>query len=185
MAAALPPIIYGTAWKKAATQDLVVKAVLQGFTGIDTACQPKHYNEPAVGAALDELHSRHSVERASLYVQTKYTPLSGQDPASVPYDSSKPLGVQVGQSAAASLKNLRCKYLDCLLLHSPLPNHRDMMDVWRGMETEVSAGRVLSLGISNCYSLPTLQKLWSEAAVKPRVLQNRRAPSSKSKATDV
>lgn len=39
----MPRLIYGTAWKKEATTELVIKAVLNGFRGIDTACQPKHY----------------------------------------------------------------------------------------------------------------------------------------------
>jgi diketogulonate reductase-like aldo/keto reductase len=38
----MPWIIYGTAWKKERTTDLVVQAVQAGFRGIDTACQPKH-----------------------------------------------------------------------------------------------------------------------------------------------
>lgn len=37
----MPSLMYGTAWKGAKTTDLVVQAVLNGFTGIDTACQPK------------------------------------------------------------------------------------------------------------------------------------------------
>ena len=39
----MPRLIYGTAWKKDATTQLVIQAVLNGFRGIDTACQPKHY----------------------------------------------------------------------------------------------------------------------------------------------
>jgi hypothetical protein len=39
----MPRFIYGTAWKKEATKQLVIKAILNGFRGIDTACQPKHY----------------------------------------------------------------------------------------------------------------------------------------------
>jgi hypothetical protein len=39
----MPRLIYGTAWKKDATTQLVIKAILNGFRGIDTACQPKHY----------------------------------------------------------------------------------------------------------------------------------------------
>jgi diketogulonate reductase-like aldo/keto reductase len=73
MASSMPRIIYGTAWKKAETKDLVVKAVLAGFRAVDTACQPKHYNEPAVGLALEELQSRHAVARSSLFIQTKCT----------------------------------------------------------------------------------------------------------------
>ena len=37
----LPHLVYGTAWKTTPTTALVVQAVLAGFTGIDTACQPK------------------------------------------------------------------------------------------------------------------------------------------------
>jgi diketogulonate reductase-like aldo/keto reductase len=73
MACSPPRIIYGTAWKKGATKDLVVRAVLRGFTAVDTACQPKHYNEAAVGDALHELSTLHAVDRASLFVQTKCT----------------------------------------------------------------------------------------------------------------
>ena len=47
-----PRIIYGTAWKKMRTQELVHAAIAQGFRGIDTACQPRHYHEAGVGAAL-------------------------------------------------------------------------------------------------------------------------------------
>jgi diketogulonate reductase-like aldo/keto reductase len=39
----MPRLIYGTAWKKEATTELVIQAILNGFRGIDTACQPKHY----------------------------------------------------------------------------------------------------------------------------------------------
>ena len=41
----MPRIIYGTAWKKEQTEALVIEAVSMGFRGIDTACQPKHYND--------------------------------------------------------------------------------------------------------------------------------------------
>ena len=51
----MPRIIYGTAWKKDETQRLVVEALQLGFRAIDVACQPKHYNEPGVGRALEQL----------------------------------------------------------------------------------------------------------------------------------
>jgi hypothetical protein len=34
----MPKFIYGTAWKKEKTTDLVVMAIKSGFRGIDTAC---------------------------------------------------------------------------------------------------------------------------------------------------
>ena len=51
----MPRIIYGTAWKKERTEALVIEAVIMGFRGIDTACQPKHYHEAGVGMALQRL----------------------------------------------------------------------------------------------------------------------------------
>ena len=49
---AVPKLIYGTAWKKERTAEWVARAVKLGFRGLDTACQPKHYDEPGVGAGL-------------------------------------------------------------------------------------------------------------------------------------
>ena len=49
---AVPAVFYGTAWKKEKTAELVELALRTGFRGIDTACQPKHYNEPGVGEGI-------------------------------------------------------------------------------------------------------------------------------------
>src|SRR5579871_3114556 len=163
----MPRILYGTAWKKEDTERLVRTALSQGFRGIDTACQPKHYNEPGVGAGVA------SFPRGELYLQTKFTPLSGQDPARVPYDPEAPLPEQVRQSFAVSLRNLGTEYLDCLVLHSPLPQARQTLEVWRAMESLVEAGRVRQLGISNCYRVGQLEELYDSVRVKPAVVQNR------------
>ena len=48
----MPGLLYGTAWKKADTERLVTMALQEGFRGIDTACQPRHYDEPGVGAGI-------------------------------------------------------------------------------------------------------------------------------------
>jgi hypothetical protein len=81
----VPRIIYGTAWKKAATEQLVSLAIQKGFRGIDTACQPKHHDEPGVGAGV-AASLKQGPTRADLYLQTKFTSLSGQDPKRIPYD---------------------------------------------------------------------------------------------------
>ena len=168
----VPRIIYGTAWKKADTAALVELALRQGFRGIDTACQPKHYHEAGVGEGVAACLTE-QLTRADLYLQTKFTPLSGQDPARVPYDPNAALSEQVLQSFAVSLKNLRTTYIDCLVLHSPLENDSQTLEAWRAMESLVSAGSVRQLGISNCYELKTLQALHRCAQIKPRVVQNR------------
>ena len=168
----MPRIIYGTAWKKDRTADLVEKAIQAGFRGIDTACQPKHYNEPLVGAALQRLKEL-GIEREALFLQTKFTPLSGQDPRQVPYDENSPIELQVSQSFEASIKNLQTEYVDSLVLHSPMAPHTLLMKVWNAMENIQKTGGARQLGISNCYHTEVIRSLYADANVKPAVLQNR------------
>jgi len=168
----MPRIIYGTAWKKDRTADLVVRAIQTGFRGIDTACQPKHYNEPLVGTALQRLKD-HGIEREALFLQTKFTPLSGQDPRQVPYDKNSPVELQVAQSFEASQKNLQTEYVDSLILHSPMATHMLSMKVWNAMEKIHKTGGARQLGISNCYNTDVIGSLHADANVKPAVVQNR------------
>lgn len=168
----MPRIIYGTAWKKDRTAALVEQAVRLGFRGIDTACQPKHYNEAGVGDGVAACLHR-GIDRSELYLQSKFTPLSGQDPAQVPYDPNAGLSEQVAQSFQTSLKNLQTTYLDCLVLHSPLADWLHTMEVWQAMERIFHDGGVKQLGISNCYDLQQFELLYRDATVKPAVIQNR------------
>jgi|ERR1700733_167840 len=168
----VPRIIYGTAWKKAATEQLVSLAIQNGFRGVDTACQPKHYDEAGVGAGV-AAGLKQGLTRADLYLQTKFTSLSGQDPNRIPYDPKASLADQITQSVAASLKNLQTDYLDCVLLHSPMPTMTQTQSAWRTLETFVDTDKVRQLGISNCYSRTDLERLYETARIKPAVIQNR------------
>lgn len=168
----MPKIIYGTAWKKERTSSLVELALRSGFRGVDTACQPKHYSEALVGEAL--LNIQHEgIKREDVFIQTKFTPISGQDPDETPYDPSATLSEQVKQSFTVSKQNLHTHYIDSLVLHSPYTRFEDLMEVWHTMESFVQNGEVGQLGISNCYSLEVLQNLYAESDIKPAILQNR------------
>ena len=48
----IPKLLYGTAWKKSDTARLVELAINTGFRGMDTACQPRHYDEAGVGTGI-------------------------------------------------------------------------------------------------------------------------------------
>ena len=168
----MPRIIYGTAWKKNRTADLVVKAIQAGFRGIDTACQPKHYNEAQVGEALQRVEDN-GIKRETLFLQTKFTPLSGQDLIQVPYDKNSSVELQVEQSFETSKKNLQTEYVDSLLLHSPISPQSLLMKVWSAMEKIQKTGGALQLGISNCYDVKMIRSLYADAEVKPAVIQNR------------
>ncbi|KAG7529602.1 hypothetical protein FFLO_05533 [Filobasidium floriforme] len=174
MSTTVPRIIYGTAWKKEATTDLVVKAVLNGFRAIDTACQPKHYREDLVGQAISELETSHGIPRSSLYVQTKFTPIDGQDLTQpLPYEPRASTEDKVDQSIATSLKQLGVEYIDCLVMHSPMRDKKQTLKAYRQLEQHHARGTVRSLGISNIYSASTLRWLIEESKVKLSVVQNR------------
>lgn len=81
-----PSFIYGTAWKENDTDVLVEKAISTGFSGIDTANQPKHYQESLVGEALLKL-AKKGIDRKKLFLQTKFTPANGHDHR-IPYNPS-------------------------------------------------------------------------------------------------
>jgi diketogulonate reductase-like aldo/keto reductase len=162
-----------TAWKKEQTATYVAQAIRAGFRFIDTACQPKHYNEAGVGEGWTTAAAELSLTRKDFFLQTKYTSIGGQDPTNVPYHPTDPLPLQVQTSLQVSLKNLRTDYLDSLVLHSPMPTMEETLTVWRTMESFVKEGHVKQLGISNCYDLGTFQDLYDQAEVKPAVLQNR------------
>ena len=168
LASLQPRLIYGTAWKKDETAHWVQRAIANGFRAIDTAGQPKHYHEAGVGEGIAASLSA-EITREALYLQTKFTPLSGQDPHRLPYDPHATPAQQVEQSFASSLRNLRTDYVDGLVLHSPVSDP----GIWQAMEAIVGRGGARSLGISNCYHLAELRRLYQTARVKPTVVQNR------------
>lgn len=180
---AKPAFTYGTAWKKDQTKFLVKEALQQGFRRVDTAAQPKHYQEHLVGEALREAYSEGIVSRKDVYVQTKYTTPAGQDLGNMPYDPNAPLETQLHTSVASSLNNLRPtqdseegSHLDCLLLHSPLPTVERTIEAWKLLETYVPH-QIKALGISNV-TLPVLRELYKASEVKPSVVQNRFYPQT-------
>ncbi|AAW45715.2 conserved hypothetical protein [Cryptococcus deneoformans JEC21] len=181
----MPRIMYGTAWKKERTAELVCQAVKAGFRGIDTACQPKHYREDLVGQAIKSLISEGVVKREELYIQTKFTSVDGQDPSlPLPYDPSSPIEEQVKQSFETSLKNLGVEYLDAVVLHSPLKSREDTLKAYLTLSRFFSTKQIRHLGISNCYDPLLLQwlidsvaeyssKHQEEPEVKVGIVQNR------------
>lgn len=64
----IPVFLYGTAWKKQQTADLVYKALCAGFRGIDTAGQPRHYQENLVGEGIRRALAEGKVKREDIYV---------------------------------------------------------------------------------------------------------------------
>jgi diketogulonate reductase-like aldo/keto reductase len=170
---AVPRIIYGTAWKKDATANLVYQAMHAGFRHIDTACQPKHYDEPGVGEGWKAASRELGLTRQDVWLQSKYTSVNGQDPNRIPYDEDAPLEEMVKQSLRKSLEQLQTDHLDSLVMHGPEDTREKLLAVWRVFESFVEEGTVKRIGISNIYDVAAFRYLYEQARIKPAVVQNR------------
>lgn len=170
---AVPSFMYGTAWKKEATAQLVQLAVASGFRAIDTANQLIHYQEALVGEALPALEKK-GINRDALFLQTKFTPLGGQG-GHTPYDASADLTTQVRQSFDSSLDHLRTDHVDSYVLHGPYSRRglgQSDWEVWAAMEELYRSGKAGMIGISNV-TAEQLAELCQHANVRPMIVQNR------------
>ncbi|KAF9773378.1 hypothetical protein IL306_008833 [Fusarium sp. DS 682] len=170
----VPPIIYGTAQKD--DHQLIVSALSSGVTAIDTACQPKYYNEEVVGQALQTAFRPKSdqglgLERRNVYIQTKFTTPSGHNDATIPYALDDPIPVMVQKSIRMSLCKLKLTYVDALLLHAPMPTGGETLEVWKALESLVGS-ETQTIGVCNV-SLSDLQRICAHARIKPAIVQNR------------
>ena len=166
----VPRFLYGTAWKEHRTEGLTRLALEIGFRGIDTANQRQHYFEAGVGAAI----AAAGIARDELFLQTKFTDVRGQDQR-LPYDPDAPLGRQVEQSFASSLKHLGVDHVDSYVLHGPESGRgwsAADREVWSAMERLHRERRARLLGVSNI-SRDQLVTLCGSATVAPALVQNR------------
>ena len=163
----IPNFMYGTAWKNEDTDRYVQAAVHAGFRAIDTANQLIHYHEAQVGEALLAL-AKQGVTRDQLFIQTKFTPVSGQDHRT-PYDPTAPVGEQVAQSFESSLEHLHTDFIDSYVLHGPYGRWELEQKDWGrlgGARTPVPGEFESKLiGVSNVQALQ-LQLLCELANVK-------------------
>lgn len=170
----VPRFLYGTAWKEERTQPLTELAIRQGFRGIDTANQRRHYDEAAVGRAVRASLESGLVTRDELFLQTKFTFRAGQDHR-LPYDPGASIAAQVEQSFDNSREHLGVATIDSYVLHGPSQPAglgADDWEAWQAMEEIVGGGHVRFLGVSNV-DLEQLRLLYARAQVKPRFVQNR------------
>ncbi|MBZ5686012.1 MAG: aldo/keto reductase [Acidobacteriia bacterium] len=169
-----PAFLYGTAWKEERTASLTELALRNGFRGIDTANQRRHYFEAGVGEGLAAAYRAGIATRSEVFLQTKYTYQRGQD-LRLPYDPTASLAVQVAQSLASSLEHLGTDYVDSFVLHGPESgygwNEADA-EVWEAMRQQRDAGYTRLLGVSNV-SLKHLEEMEASHTEMPSFVQNR------------
>ncbi len=111
-------------------EDPVLSAIDIGYRHIDTASIYK--NEQGVGKAI----KRSGVHRDHLFITTKiWNDSQGRD--------------RTRQSCLESLEKLNTTYLNCLLIHWPVPSRGLFIETWKEMIALRDEGLVKSIGVSN------------------------------------
>ncbi|RSM08938.1 hypothetical protein BHE90_001342 [Fusarium euwallaceae] len=169
----VPSFLYGCAEKS--DPSIILAALSAGYRGLDSACQPQFYHEKAIGQAIASVLSPLSegglgLKRRDLFIQTKFTTPAGHNPQLAPYLKEDCPKLKVRKSLDMSLAKLGVDYVDCLLLHGPMPTLEETLEIWSGMESVCD--KVLSLGLSNV-SLEQLEAVYTHATIKPAIVQNR------------
>ncbi|KAI2631927.1 Aldo/keto reductase [Hypoxylon sp. NC1633] len=186
--APIPKLLYGTAWKKNATTDLVFLALKAGYRGIDTGAIHLFYKEALVGVAVLNAMEQKIVKRSDLFIQTKYSPMDEHGPHTLAHSlihrPSASLEEQVHSSVRSSLTRFshwrfEPTYFDSLLLHSPLHTLPDTIKVWKMLETYVPH-KIRQLGICNT-PLEILDYLCTspDITVRPAYVQNSFYPGTR------
>ncbi len=170
----VPWFLYGTAWKAQETQRLTELALRQGFRGIDTANQRRHYDEVAVGRGINVAIANGLLARDDLFLQTKFTFQQGQDHR-LPYDPGASIAVQVEQSFTSSLEHLGTGVIDALLLHGPKPAVRPGDGRLGGLAGDGghSAKRPRPADRCQQFHPRTASDAMPRGRVQPRFVQNR------------
>jgi diketogulonate reductase-like aldo/keto reductase len=171
----VPSILYGTAWKAERTAALTAEAIGCGFRGIDMANQRKYYMEAGAGEGIRAAIAAGMVTREQLFLQTKFTPKSGQGGGELPYDPGAGIAIQVSQSIDSSHAHIGVASLDSYVLHGPSFTTGltdEDWQAWRAIEDAAQAGRTGLIGISNV-SAEQITMLLKDARIVPAFVQNR------------
>eukprot|EP00747_Dinoflagellata_sp_TGD_P168818 gnl/TRDRNA2_/TRDRNA2_196116_c0_seq1.p1 gnl/TRDRNA2_/TRDRNA2_196116_c0~~gnl/TRDRNA2_/TRDRNA2_196116_c0_seq1.p1 ORF type:complete len:752 (+),score=138.93 gnl/TRDRNA2_/TRDRNA2_196116_c0_seq1:1-2256(+) len=147
-------------------EDLVQRAVMAGFRGVDIADQ--HFVS-GVGVALDSLFAS-GTRREDLFIQTRVNPSSSE---------AESMTKQVETLIARLLRELKLAQIDSIVLGLEYIDTADeAVEAWRAMEEAVLLGKVRQLGVSkqgssSILTLAHLDYLYEEARVKPAIAQTR------------
>jgi len=167
----------GTAWKADKTETITLDGLRSGAIAIDTANQPIHYEEEAVGRAIHEFLMESNRSRDELFLQSKFTFPSHQRD-SVPYKvEGRTVEMWVDDSFDQSLSHLKTNWLDSYILHGLISKDdstisEDDLKAFNAMVALRHRGKTRYIGVSNI-NADQLRDLISKGDAVPNFVQNR------------
>nr|XP_014276893.1 1,5-anhydro-D-fructose reductase [Halyomorpha halys] len=154
--------------------DAVAAAIEAGYRHIDTAYI--YLNEEAIGNTLQKAFKDGKIKREDLFITTKLPNVGNR-------------AEEVETFLKESLEYLQLDYVDLYLIHSPvgfvndgtiLPRDEsgtllldldtDIIELWKGMEAQVDAGRAKNIGLSN-FNINQIQRILDNCRIPPANLQ--------------
>jgi diketogulonate reductase-like aldo/keto reductase len=170
--ARMPRVGFGTAGLGERTAVAVGAALAAGYRLLDSAQAREWYREDLVGEAL----AATALPREAVFVTTKIHP--------------RHLGyAATAERVAVSLRELRTRHVDLLLLHYPScwgdlcggdTPAGTWRDSWRALEAAKAAGQARALGVSN-FDAAQLRELLAWAKEPPDVVQAHSDPFSQAR----
>lgn len=149
----IPSIGFGTyqLTTNPSLETALTHAYQSGYRLIDTATM--YTNEKLIGDAI--LHN--NIPRSSLFLTTKIWM------SDMTYTKAK-------ASITRSLQNLNTDYIDLVLIHWPIHDKQQHLNVWKALEESVHEGKVRSIGVSN-FKVEHLEHLLHHCNIKPVINQ--------------
>jgi len=173
------PLVFGF-WKvaKDVCEEVCYQAIAAGYRRLDCACD--YGNEVEVGCGIARAIKDGLCTRAELFVTSKLWN-TYHKPEHVPMAINK------------SLSDLQLDYSDEYLIHFPISMEfvpfeekyppewtnmdgkmvvvpQDLMATWKAMETEVTNGKIKTIGVCN-FSVVLLRQLLACCSIRPTTLQ--------------
>ncbi|XP_052759479.1 aldo-keto reductase AKR2E4-like [Galleria mellonella] len=143
-------------------------ALEAGYRHIDTA--PLYLVEDDVGLGVHNFVKDNGADRKDVYITTKLWNDAHERAEVIP-------------ALRKSLEDLQMDYVDLYLVHYPMAYKKDgsisttdYLETWKGMEDAKLLNLTKSIGVSN-FNLTQIQRLWSNARIKPAVLQTEINPT--------
>lgn len=170
----MPAIGFGTWQIKSEEIDTALNAAIDaGYRHIDTAYA--YRNEADIGRSLKKMFDSGKIKREDLFITTKLPPWGNRRE-------------DVEATLKSSLASLQLDYVDLYLIHSPmglqkpenentsilslgLDMETNLLEVWKGMEAQVEAGRTKYIGISK-FNESQIQRILDNCKIRPASLQN-------------
>ncbi|XP_014273814.1 1,5-anhydro-D-fructose reductase [Halyomorpha halys] len=168
----MPYIGLGMMQIKAEEMDDALNTALDaGYRHFDTAF--RYNNEADIGRSLKKILDSGKIKREELFIVTK-----------LPDHGNRREDVEI--YLKKSLADLQLDYVDLYLVHSPIGYKRpddpfkvvpptvereldmetDLVDIWKGMEAQVDAGRAKYIGISK-FNIRQTQKILDNCRIRP------------------